>query len=148
MLPMTRELMSSLCSTADHIICLPGRKQDSTTADRGTGAGVRAVLFSRCPVSGITLMAISYRPNIRSAAPHRHSPLAAGAGVRAGPRSAAEGHGDARSHSRPRLRPISGRERQRTAKSKMQGQGGRRGADKMDSEGMAGIKATNIKTPP
>ena len=144
MLPMTRGLTSSLCSNAHHIICLPGRKQDSTTADQGTGAGVRAVLFSGCRVSGITLMAISCRPNIRSAAPHRHSHLAAGARVRAGPRSAAKGPGDARSHSRPRLRPMSGRERQRTAKSKMEGQGGRRGADKMDSEGMAGIKTTSI----
>ncbi len=45
---MAIELPSSLYSAADHII-LPGRKQDSTTGDQGTAAGVRAVLFSAEP---------------------------------------------------------------------------------------------------
>ena len=43
---MAIELPSSLCSSADHIICLPGRKQESTAADQGTNAGVRAVFLS------------------------------------------------------------------------------------------------------
>jgi hypothetical protein len=47
---MARDPLVSLCANAGHIICLPGRKQDSTAADQGTGAGVRAVLFSAAPL--------------------------------------------------------------------------------------------------
>ncbi|RBL91429.1 hypothetical protein DF182_02065 [Chitinophaga flava] len=44
---------------------------------------VFAQLILRSLDGGITLMAISCSPNRRSAAPHRHSPLAAGAVARA-----------------------------------------------------------------
>ena len=140
---LIRELSSSLCSVAAHIICSPGRSKIAQQLIKVLPL-VFAQLILRSPGQRYNADGYILSPQHTVCRPAPPFPPGRWGGSQsAGPGAQRKGPARA-SPSRPRLRPLSRRERQRTAKSKMEGQGGRRGADKMDSEGMAGIKATSI----